>query len=123
MKLKFLPVCVIVEGKRVVVVDDSIMEGTTSSMIVRLLKEASAKEVQMRIASPPIIGCCNHGVDTPSSEELITNRMSVEEIREFIGSNSLAFLPFNILKELLGNDSLNFCYTCFFGKYPIKNCW
>nr|KYP68286.1 hypothetical protein KK1_021907 [Cajanus cajan] len=105
---------------RVVVVDDSIVRGTTSSKIVRLLKEAGAKEVHMRIASPPIIGSCYYGVDTPSSEELISNRMSVEEIRDFIGSDSLAFLPFDSLKRLLGNESPNFCYACFSGNYPVE---
>ncbi|KAL0334629.1 UNVERIFIED_CONTAM: Amidophosphoribosyltransferase 1, chloroplastic [Sesamum radiatum] len=120
VKLKLSPVRAVLEGKRVVVVDDSIVRGTTSSKIVRLLKEAGAKEVHMRIASPPIIGSCYYGVDTPSAEELISNRMSVDEIREFIGSDSLAFLPFESLKSLLGNDSPNFCYACFSGKYPVQ---
>ncbi|KAJ4716644.1 Amidophosphoribosyltransferase [Melia azedarach] len=120
VKLKLSPVRAVLEGKRVVVVDDSIVRGTTSSKIVRLLKEAGAKEVHMRIASPPIIGSCYYGVDTPSSEELISNRMNVEEIREFIGCDSLAFLPFNSLNKLLGNDSPNFCYACFSGNYPVK---
>ncbi|KAL0422863.1 UNVERIFIED_CONTAM: Amidophosphoribosyltransferase 2, chloroplastic [Sesamum latifolium] len=120
VKLKLSPVRAVLEGKRVVVVDDSIVRGTTSSKIVRLLKEAGAKEVHMRIASPPIIGSCYYGVDTPSAEELISNRMSVEEIREFIGSDSLAFLPFESLKNLLGDDSPNFCYACFSGKYPVQ---
>ncbi|XVF45398.1 hypothetical protein PTKIN_Ptkin02bG0202400 [Pterospermum kingtungense] len=119
VKLKLSPVRGVLEGKRVVVVDDSIVRGTTSSKIVRLLKEAGAKEVHMRIASPPIIGSCYYGVDTPSSEELISNRMSVEEIREFIGCDSLAFLPFDSLKKMLGSDSSNFCYACFSGKYPV----
>ncbi|XP_022727212.1 amidophosphoribosyltransferase, chloroplastic-like [Durio zibethinus] len=119
VKLKLSPVRGVLEGKRVVVVDDSIVRGTTSSKIVRLIKEAGAKEVHMRIASPPIIGSCYYGVDTPSSEELISNRMSVEEIREFIGCDSLAFLPFDSLKEMLGSDSPNFCYACFSGKYPV----
>ncbi|ESR36759.1 Amidophosphoribosyltransferase 1 [Citrus sinensis] len=120
VKLKLSPVRGVLEGKRVVVVDDSIVRGTTSSKIVRLLKEAGAKEVHMRIASPPIIASCYYGVDTPSSEELISNRMSVEEIREFIGCDSLAFLPIDSLNKLLGNDSQNFCYACFSGKYPVK---
>ncbi|CAL5328991.1 unnamed protein product [Camellia sinensis] len=120
VKLKLSPVRAVLEGKRVVVVDDSIVRGTTSSKIVRLIKEAGAKEVHMRIASPPIIASCYYGVDTPSSEELISNRMSVEEIREFIGSDSLAFLPIDSLRKLLGSDSPNFCYACFSGKYPVE---
>ncbi|CAN4107435.1 unnamed protein product [Withania somnifera] len=120
VKLKLSPVRAVLEGKRVVVVDDSIVRGTTSSKIVRLLKEAGAKEVHMRIASPPIIASCYYGVDTPSSEELISNRMSVEEIREYIGSDSLAFLPIESLNKLLGSDSKSFCYACFSGNYPVE---
>ncbi|CAI9780754.1 unnamed protein product [Fraxinus pennsylvanica] len=120
VKLELSPVRAVLEGIRVVVVDDSIVRGTTSSNIVRLIKDAGAKEVHMRIASPPIIGSCYYGVDTPSSEELISNRMSIEEIREFIGSNSLAFLSINSLKKLLGNELPNFCYACLSGKYPVE---
>ncbi|PHU10652.1 Amidophosphoribosyltransferase, chloroplastic [Capsicum chinense] len=120
VKLKLSPVRAVLEGKRVVVVDDSIVRGTTSSKIVRLLKEAGAKEVHMRIASPPIIASCYYGVDTPSSDELISNRMNVEEIREYIGSDSLAFLPIESLNRLLGEDSKSFCYACFSGDYPVE---
>ncbi|XP_044507398.1 amidophosphoribosyltransferase 1, chloroplastic-like [Mangifera indica] len=120
VKLKLSPVQAVLKGKRVVVVDDSIVRGTTSSKIVRLLKEAGAKEVHMRIACPPIIASCYYGVDTPSSEELISNRMSVEEIRNFIGCDSLAFLSFESLKKMLAKDSSNFCYACFSGNYPVK---
>lgn len=120
VKLKLAPVRGVLEGKRVVVVDDSIVRGTTSSKIVRLIREAGAKEVHMRIASPPIVASCYYGVDTPSTNELISNRMNVEEIREFIGSNSLAFLSFDSLKKYLGKDSPNFCYACFSGDYPVK---
>ncbi|XP_057521366.1 amidophosphoribosyltransferase, chloroplastic-like [Amaranthus tricolor] len=120
VKLKLAPVKAVLEGKRVVVVDDSIVRGTTSSKIVRLIKEAGAKEVHMRIASPPIIGSCYYGVDTPSSEELISNRLNVEQIREYIGSDSLAFLSLDSLRKLLGGDSPNFCYACFSGNYPVE---
>uniref|UniRef100_A0A7N0VKM5 Phosphoribosyltransferase domain-containing protein n=1 Tax=Kalanchoe fedtschenkoi TaxID=63787 RepID=A0A7N0VKM5_KALFE len=119
VKLKLSPVRAVLEGKRVVVVDDSIVRGTTSSKIVRLLKEAGASEVHMRIASPPIIGSCYYGVDTPSAEELISYKMKVEEVRQFIGSDSLAFLPLGSLQNMLGADSPNFCYACFSGQYPI----
>ncbi|KAM7259915.1 hypothetical protein ACFE04_015656 [Oxalis oulophora] len=120
VKLKLSPVQGVLAGKRVVVVDDSIVRGTTSSKIVRLIKEAGAKEVHMRIASPPIIGSCYYGVDTPSAEELISNRMTTDEIRDYIGCESLAFLPIDSLKKNLGNDSQNFCYACFSGKYPVE---
>ncbi|XP_047329136.1 amidophosphoribosyltransferase, chloroplastic-like [Impatiens glandulifera] len=119
VKLKLSPVRAVLEGKRVVVVDDSIVRGTTSSKIVRLLKEAGAKEVHMRIASPPIIASCYYGVDTASKEELISNRMSVEEIRNYIGCDSLAFLSLESLKKLLGTENSNYCYACFSGKYPV----
>ncbi|GAB2219850.1 hypothetical protein Droror1_Dr00007487 [Drosera rotundifolia] len=120
VKLKLAPVRAVLEGKRVVVVDDSIVRGTTSSKIVRLIREAGAKEVHMRIASPPIIGSCYYGVDTPSPKELIANRMSLDQIREFIGADSLAFLPLDKLKKLMGIDASKFCYACFNGKYPIE---
>ncbi|KAG6410873.1 hypothetical protein SASPL_128946 [Salvia splendens] len=120
VKLKLSPVRAVLEGKRVVVVDDSIVRGTTSSKIVRLLKESGAKEVHMRIASPPIIASCYYGVDTPSSEELISNRMDVEEIRQFIGSDSLAFLPMEKLQKQMGGDAPSYCYACFSGNYPVQ---
>lgn len=120
VKLKLSPVKGVLEGKRVVVVDDSIVRGTTSSKIVRLIKEAGAKEVHMRIACPPIIGSCYYGVDTPSSDELISNRMGVEQVREFIGSDSLAFLSLTSLNKLLGDDANKYCYACFSGNYPVE---
>ncbi|XP_010530804.1 PREDICTED: amidophosphoribosyltransferase 2, chloroplastic [Tarenaya hassleriana] len=120
VKLKLSPVRGVLEGKKVVVVDDSIVRGTTSSKIVRLLREAGAKEVHMRIASPPIVASCYYGVDTPSSEELISNRMSTEEIRDYIGCDSLAFLSFDSLKRFLGEESRSYCYACFTGNYPVK---
>ncbi|KAK4800432.1 hypothetical protein SAY86_020919 [Trapa natans] len=120
VKLKLSPVRGVLEGKRVVVVDDSIVRGTTSSKIVRMIREAGATEVHMRIASPPIIASCYYGVDTPSSDELISNRMTVEEIGEFIGSDSLAFLSFDSLRKYLGSESSNFCYACFSGDYPVR---
>ncbi|KAI3992459.1 hypothetical protein MKX01_022550 [Papaver californicum] len=119
VKLKLAPVKGVIEGKRVVVVDDSIVRGTTSSKIVRLLKEAGATEVHMRIASPPMVASCYYGVDTPNAEELISKRLSIEETRKYIGCDSLAFLPFDSLKKLLKEDSSGFCYACFTGKYPV----
>ncbi|KAI3855046.1 hypothetical protein MKX03_018440 [Papaver bracteatum] len=119
VKLKLAPVRGVIEGKRVVVVDDSIVRGTTSSKIVRLLKEAGATEVHMRIASPPMVASCYYGVDTPNAEELISKRLSIEETRKYIGCDSLAFLPFDSLKKLLKEDSSGFCYACFTGNYPV----
>lgn len=119
MKLKLSPIKGILAGKSVVVVDDSIVRGTTSSKIVRLIRDAGAKEVHMRIASPPIIASCYYGVDTPSSEELISNRMDIEGVRKEIGADSLAFLSLESLRGLLGDEAPSFCEACFSGNYPV----
>ncbi|KAJ7249813.1 hypothetical protein O6H91_03G063000 [Diphasiastrum complanatum] len=113
VKLKLAPVHHVLKGKRVVVVDDSIVRGTTSSKIVRLIKQAGATEVHMRIASPPITGSCYYGVDTPRKEELLSYRLNVEESREFIGADSLAFLPLERLRSMLGEEAPTFCDACF----------
>ncbi|KAG1363577.1 amidophosphoribosyltransferase, chloroplastic [Cocos nucifera] len=119
VKLKLAPIRGILEGKSVVVVDDSIVRGTTSSKIVRLIKDAGAREVHMRIASPPIVGSCYYGVDTPRAEELISNRMDVEGVRKEIGCDSLAFLSLESLRKLLGDEAPTFCDACFSGNYPV----
>ncbi|CAN8276654.1 unnamed protein product [Cochlearia groenlandica] len=120
VKAKLSPVRTVLEGKRVVVVDDSIVRGTTSLKIVRLLREAGAKEVHMRIALPPIIASCYYGVHTPLRQELISSKMSVEEIRKHINCDSLAFLPLDSLKQVYGPvESRTYCYACFTGKYPV----
>ncbi|XP_020572720.1 amidophosphoribosyltransferase, chloroplastic-like [Phalaenopsis equestris] len=119
VRLKLAPVRGILEGKSVVVVDDSIVRGTTSSKIVRLIKDAGAREVHMRIASPPIVGSCYYGVDTPRSEELISNKMDVEGVRNAIGCDSLAFLSLESLRSLLGEEAPSFCDACFSGNYPV----
>ncbi|GBG67527.1 hypothetical protein CBR_g658 [Chara braunii] len=119
VKLKLAPVRAVLNGKRVVVVDDSIVRGTTSSKIVRLLKEAGAKEVHMRISSPPITGSCYYGVDTPSREELISATLSEEETRKFIGADSLVYLPLNKLHEMLGEEAPFYCDACFSGNYAV----
>eukprot|EP00249_Psilotum_nudum_P016630 c25918_g1_i2 orf=400-2235(-) len=119
VKLKLAPVHAVLKGKRVVVVDDSIVRGTTSSKIVRLIKQAGATEVHMRIASPPITGSCYYGVDTPTREELISHRLSIEDTRKYIGADSLAFLPLERLKEMLGDEAPTFCDACFSGAYPV----
>ncbi|CAM6077143.1 unnamed protein product [Sphagnum tenellum] len=119
VKLKLAPVSHVLKGKRVVVVDDSIVRGTTSTKIVRLIKEAGATEVHMRIASPPITGSCYYGVDTPSTEELISSRMGVEEIRKVIDADSLAFLPLERLRGIVPDEAHTFCDACFSGDYPV----
>lgn len=119
VKLKLSPVKSVLEGKRVVVVDDSIVRGTTSSKIIRLIKDAGATEVHMRIACPPITGSCYYGVDTPSKDELISYRMSTEETRDYIGADSLAFLSLDSLHEMLEEDAPSFCDACFSGNYAV----
>ena len=92
MKLKLNPIRGLIEGKRVVLVDDSIVRGTTSRKIVRMVREAGAKEVHMRISCPPTISPCYYGVDTPTREELIASSNSPEQIREFLGADSLGYV-------------------------------
>ena len=107
-----------VEGKRVIMIDDSIVRGTTSDRIVQMLKDAGAKEVHVRISSPPFISECYFGTDVPSKELLIAHNRNVEEIRQIIGSESLAYLDINRLKDLSGGKEI--CMGCFTGKYPME---
>jgi amidophosphoribosyltransferase len=124
VKMKLSPVRGIVEGKRVIMVDDSIVRGTTSRRIVKMLREAGATEVHVRISSPPIKNPCFYGIDTSSSEELIASSKSVEEIRQEIGADSIAFLTTEGMVEAIGrnDDSENrgHCLACFTGKYPTE---
>ncbi|HSP98766.1 MAG TPA: amidophosphoribosyltransferase [Candidatus Dormibacteraeota bacterium] len=109
----------VLEGKRVVVVDDSIVRGTTSRKIVTMLRAAGALEVHMRISSPPTIGPCYYGVDTPTREELIASDHSVESIREYITADTLGFLSQEGLYPFANGDSEGFCDACFTGRYPL----
>ena len=102
VKLKLNPVRSIIEGKRVILIDDSIVRGTTSEKIVRMIRNAGAREVHMRISCPPTISPCYYGVDTPNKKQLIAANKSVEEIREFIGADSLAYLSLEGLKKACG---------------------
>jgi amidophosphoribosyltransferase len=109
----------IIKDKSIVVIDDSIVRGTTSKRIVNLLKEAGAKEVHMRIASPPVIGPCYYGIDTPTKEELMASHMSVEDIRRFIGADSLKYLSLEgLMRSVQEPDS--FCDACFTDNYPVE---
>lgn len=107
-----------VEGKRVVVIDDSIVRGTTSRRLVSLLRDAGAKEVHMRVCSPPVRFPCYFGIDTPHRKDLIGNSNSVDEIRDAIGADSLAFITREGLLEALDGDG-GFCLGCFTGEYPV----
>jgi len=116
VKMKLSPVRSIVSGKRVILIDDSIVRGTTSKQIVAMLKDMGAKEVHMRIASPQIIAPCFYGVDTSTYEELISAFNNTEQVRQIIGADSLAFLSIEGLKKALNQRDL--CLACFSNKYP-----
>ncbi len=108
-----------VNGKRVIVIDDSILKGKTSKHIVSLLRKAGATEVHMRIASPPFKCQCYLNSDTTSKDNLIAATMSVQEMCEYMGADSLGFLSQDSLKELVRESNLDFCDACFTGNYPL----
>jgi amidophosphoribosyltransferase len=121
VKLKLNPVRSLLEGKRVVLIDDSIVRGTTSRKIVRMIRSAGAKEVHMRVSCPPTISPCYYGVDTPSKNQLIAANKSVEEIREYIRADSLAYLSLEGLKKACGDgEKTSYCSACYTGKYPTS---
>lgn len=119
VKIKLNAVRETVAGKRVIMIDDSIVRGTTSARIVRLLREAGAKEVHVRISSPPFVHSCYFGTDIDSEENLIAGKYgTTEEIARYIGADSLAYLPVHCLGELIGSEN-GYCHGCFTGGYPI----
>jgi amidophosphoribosyltransferase len=134
VKLKLSPVREVLAGKRVVVVDDSIVRGTTSRKIVGMIRGAGAREVHMRISSPPTVGPCRYGIDTPTREELIASRQTVDQIRQFVGADSLGYLSLQGLYESVegppeahasnGKPAAvpgeGFCDACFSNRYPIE---
>jgi amidophosphoribosyltransferase len=109
----------VLAGKRVVVVDDSIVRGTTSRKIIRMLRDAGAVEVHMRISSPPTVGPCYYGIDTPTRRELIGSSHSIEEIRKYIGADSLAYLSREGIYVPFNGEVGGFCDACFSGQYPV----
>ncbi|WP_026584945.1 amidophosphoribosyltransferase [Bacillus sp. J33] len=119
VKMKLSPVRGVVEGKRVIMVDDSIVRGTTSRRIVSMLKEAGATEVHVLISSPPIQNPCFYGIDTSTKEELIAGNHSVEEIREIIGADTLTFLSVEGMVQAIGRKDGQ-CLACFTGQYPTE---
>ena len=121
VKMKLSPMTDIIKGKRVIVVDDSIVRGTTSKRIIRMLKEAGASEVHMRISSPPTTDPCYYGVDTPDKDKLIASNMSTNEICEFIEADSLAYLDEESLLRSVNStmDEEKYCTACFTGKYIV----
>jgi len=120
VKIKFNPVREVLAGKKVVVVDDSIVRGTTSKALVQLIRQAGATEVHFRVGSPPITGPCYYGIDTPTKSELIGANHSVEEIRRHLGVDSLGYLSLDGMLRAAGGDPHEFCHACFSGEYPTE---
>lgn len=120
VKIKLNPQTEVLKGKRVIVVDDSLVRGTTSKKIIQLIRQAGATEVHMKIAAPPTRGPCFYGVDTPRKSELIANHMTTEQICEFIGANSLEYLSEAGMFEAVRGNNEEFCAACFNGKYPTE---
>ena len=121
VKLKLNPVRSLLEGKRIVLIDDSIVRGTTSRKIVRMVRDAGAKEVHMRISCPPTISPCFYGVDTPEKSQLIGANKTIEEIRQYIGADSLAYLSLEGMKKACNEgENTNYCVACYTGIYPTE---
>ncbi len=121
VRIKLNPVRSVLDGRRVVLVDDSIVRGTTSRKIVRMVRAAGAKEVHLRISCPPTISPCFYGVDTPDRSELIAAKNSLEEIRQFVEADSLAYLSLEGLMRAVGTGSGSYCSSCYTGVYPIAS--
>ena len=119
MKVKLNAVKDVLEGKRVIVVDDSIVRGTTSRKIVKMIRHAGAKEVHLRISSPPVISPCFYGIDTPSKLELIGASHRVEEIRKYVTADSLAYLSLEGMLAASPGTADRYCNACFTENYPI----
>jgi amidophosphoribosyltransferase len=118
VKLKLNAVRHVLKGQRVVLVDDSIVRGTTSRKIVRMVRAAGASEVHLRISCPPTISPCFYGVDTPTRGELIASNHSIEEIRRFVEADSLGYLSLGSLRKAVGDERGEYCYACYTGDYP-----
>ena len=118
VKIKLNVIEEVVKGKRIVMVDDSIVRGTTSANIIKMLKKAGAKEVHVRISSPPFLHPCYFGTDVPSDDQLIAHSHTTEQIREMIGADSLGYMEVEKLKDMVGD--LSYCDACFTGNYPMK---
>jgi amidophosphoribosyltransferase len=120
IRLKLNPLPAAIKGKRLVVVDDSIVRGNTSKQLVDMLRDAGASEVHMRVVSPPVVWPCFYGIDTDTQDQLIAATMTIEEIREQIGADSLAYLSHEGLLSCCKTDNEGFCTACFSGEYPIR---
>jgi amidophosphoribosyltransferase len=119
VKVKHNAVAPLLAGKRVALVDDSIVRGTTLTKLVTMLRGAGAREVHVRVSSPPTIGPCFYGIDTPTREELVAHRHSVDEIRAIIGADSLGYLSLPVLRKVALSLKRGFCDACFSNEYPV----
>jgi amidophosphoribosyltransferase len=119
VKIKLNAVRPVIEGKRVIIIDDSIVRGTTSKKIVRMLREVGALEVHVRISSPPTTHSCFYGIDTPTKSELIASNMDVEQTREYLGADSLHYISLKRMLSIFGEQKDDFCAACFDGHYPV----
>lgn len=120
VKVKFNAVKGVLDGKRVVIVDDSIVRGTTMKKLIQMLREAGTKEIHLRISSPPIISPCFYGIDMPTKEELIASQLTVEEIGKHLGVDSIGYLSIDAMLSMHSLPKENFCVACFSGKYPTR---
>jgi amidophosphoribosyltransferase len=120
VKIKLNAVRDVMKGKSVIVVDDSIVRGTTSKKIIKMIRDAGAKEVHMRISSPPTTHSCFYGIDTPTRSELIAATYSLDQIADYLGADSLAYLSINRMLDALGDRKSDFCKACFDGSYCLK---
>ncbi len=118
VRLKLNPIKQVIEGKDIVLVDDSIVRGTTSRQIVKLLKESGANKIHMRVASPPIIGTCNYGIDTAAKKQLIAANMQIEKIRQFLGVDTLGYISLDGMLKAIDVEKNPFCLGCLNLKYP-----
>jgi amidophosphoribosyltransferase len=118
-KIKYNAVAEALNNKKIVLVDDSIVRGTTSRKLVRMLRRVGVREVHMRISSPPIVSPCFYGIDTPNKKELVAARLSLEEVRNYLGVNSLSYLSEDGMLKSTRRDAEDFCTACFTGRYPI----
>ena len=119
VRVKLNPVRSILEGQRVVLIDDSIVRGTTSRKIVRMVRAAGAREVHLRISCPPTVSPCFYGVDTPSRTELIAATHTADEIRKYVEADSLAYLSLDGMKAAVGSEQGSYCTSCYTGVYPV----
>ena len=120
VKIKYNAVREIIAGKSVVVVDDSIVRGTTSRGLVAMIRQAGARAVHFRVASPPTVGPCYYGIDTPTREELIASNHTVEEIRKYLAVDSLGYLSLDGMVHASEGDADRFCHACFSNQYPTE---